>query len=85
MTVSSPFVPAVDISPFNTSNCNLSDRQKAAQELVSKCAVNGCLAVTGHGIEPEVLQEAFSLAKSLFELPVEDKMKAPHPAGMVPH
>ncbi|KAL9610530.1 MAG: hypothetical protein Q9167_004768 [Letrouitia subvulpina] len=47
--------------------------------------MNGCHAITGHGVPPELLQQAFSLAKSLFNLPMEDKMKAPHPAGMTPH
>ncbi|KAL9040165.1 MAG: hypothetical protein Q9214_004594 [Letrouitia sp. 1 TL-2023] len=81
----SPCIPVVDIAPFTTPSTTLSARRKAAQELAEKCAVNGCLAITGHGITPELLQQAFGLAKSLFNLPIEDKMKAPHPAGMTPH
>jgi hypothetical protein len=36
-------------------------------------------------LSPNDLWKAFNLAENLFNLLYEDKMKAPHPDGMVPH
>ncbi|KAF2868456.1 putative leucoanthocyanidin dioxygenase [Massariosphaeria phaeospora] len=77
-------VPIVDISPF-TSNGNLESRKRAAQELAGKGRVNGCVGITGHGVSPELLAEAFKITKKLFDLPYGEKMKAPHPDGPTPH
>jgi isopenicillin N synthase-like dioxygenase len=77
-------VPIVDISPF-TSGGTLSSRQKAAKQLAEKIHLNGSAGISGHGVSPDILHKAFALAKRLFDLPYEDKMKAPHPEGMVPH
>ena len=78
-------IPLVDLSPFLSTNAPCSARQETAKEVADKCSQNGCLAITGHGIPHEFLDAAFNLQKKLFDLPMEDKMKAPHPAGMVPH
>ena len=78
-------IPLVNLSPFFSEGATQSTKEDAAKEVAAKCSINGCLAITGHGIPTEFLNEAFDLAKTLFDLPVEDKMKAPHPPGMVPH
>lgn len=78
-------IPVVNLSPFFSRGATQSTKESTAKEVAEKCSVNGCLAITGHGIPTEFLNEAFDLAKTLFDLPIEDKMKAPHPAGMVPH
>lgn len=31
------------------------------------------------------LERSFTTSKKIFDLPYEDKMKAPHPDGLVPH
>lgn len=79
----SPAVPIVDLFPFTSRDPQL--RQHAAEDLARKVQVNGCVGITGHGISPELLQQAFQVTKGLFELPYEKKMKAPHPDSTVPH
>ncbi|MCJ1405378.1 hypothetical protein MMC11_008605 [Xylographa trunciseda] len=81
----SAHIPVIDLSAFTTKGTDFAARQQIAKEAAEKCSINGCLAITGHGVPPELLAEAFDLTRRLFDLPKEDKMKAPHPAGMVPH
>lgn len=77
-------VPIVDVSPFTSSGTFVS-RKKAAQDLAEKAHINGCIGISGHGVSLELLEEAFAVAKKLFDLPYEEKMKAPHPDGPTPH
>lgn len=77
-------IPIVDIAPF-TSGGSVEAQQQAARELATKASVNGCVGISGHGVSPELLSEAFAMTKKLFDLPYNDKMKAPHPDGPVPH
>ncbi|KUL90404.1 hypothetical protein ZTR_01981 [Talaromyces verruculosus] len=75
-------IPIVDLSPFTSSDANsLESRKKAAQELADKLQGNGYVGIIGHGVPPELLQKAFQTSKTFFDLPYEDKMKAPHPDG----
>ena len=77
--------PVVDISPFTTSPSTEESRAKVASQLTAACHRYGFVAITGHGIEPTLLHETFQILQRLFALPHEDKMKAPHPSGAVPH
>lgn len=77
-------VPIVDLSPF-TSSGDSNSRAQAAQDLSQKVRINGCVGIIGHGISPDMLAEAFQVNKKLFDLPYEEKMKAPHPDSAVPH
>ena len=78
-------VPTLDLSPFIHSGTDLEQRQKTARELAEYCHRNGCIGITGHGVSVELLERAFDMSKRLFDLSLEDKMKAPHPEGMTPH
>jgi isopenicillin N synthase-like dioxygenase len=77
-------VPIVDVSPF-TSKGTFESRKKVAQDLAAKAHINGCIGISGHGVSPELLEEAFAMTKKLFDLPYDEKMKAPHPDGPTPH
>jgi isopenicillin N synthase-like dioxygenase len=77
-------VPIVDVSPF-ASGGDLESRKKAAQDLAEKAHINGCVGISGHGVSPDLLEEAFAVTKKLFDLPYKEKMKAPHPDGPTPH
>jgi isopenicillin N synthase-like dioxygenase len=77
-------VPIVDLSPF-TSGGDLESRKRAAKDLAEKGHINGSVGISGHGVSSDSLKEAFVLVKKLFNLPYEDKMKAPHPDALVPH
>ncbi|MCJ1323187.1 hypothetical protein MMC15_008541 [Xylographa vitiligo] len=77
-------IPVIDLSSFTTKGADSAAGRQTAKEAAEKFSNNGCLAITGDGVPPELLVEAFDLTRRLFDLPQEDKMKAPHPAGMVP-
>lgn len=77
-------VPVLDLSAF-TCGADLGQREKTARVLAECCRLNGCVGITGHGVPMEPLERAFNLSKRLFDLPLEDKLKAPHPEGMTPH
>jgi isopenicillin N synthase-like dioxygenase len=77
-------VPLVDLSPF-TSGGDLESRKRAAKDLAEKGSINGSVGISGHGLSPATLKDAFGIAKKLFDLPYEEKMKAPHPDGWFPH
>ncbi|KAH8701528.1 putative leucoanthocyanidin dioxygenase [Talaromyces proteolyticus] len=81
-------IPIVDLSPFTSGEAggDLESRKRAAAaDLAEKLQVNGSVGIIGHGVPVVLLQEAFRMVKTLFNLPYEDKMKAPHPDGTVPH
>ena len=77
-------VPVVDLSAF-TYRADIEQRQKTARVLAEHCRLNGCVGITGHGVPNELVERAFTMSKKMFDLPLEDKMKAPHPEGMTPH
>ena len=77
-------IPTVDISAF-TPDGSASSRERTAQDIARSCRTHGCIGITGHGVPPSLLAQAFATAQKLFDLPLEDKMKAPHPDGMTPH
>lgn len=64
--------PLLDIS-------NLLDGQQptAAQihQVQQECASTGFLAIQGHGISTDTLQQLFATARQLFDLPYEQKMR----------
>ncbi len=76
-------IPIIDISKASIDSP--SDRNKIAQDLAQACRQVGFVYITGHGISPETIKKTFAVSKSLFDLPHEDKMKAPHPPGGAVH
>ena len=79
-------VPVIDISALVNKDAVDPSKQRAIGiDLVRYCHEQGFVGIAGHGIPKEMLQEAFSLMERLFGLPMEDKMKAPHPDGWTPH
>ena len=77
-------VPVVDLSPFSQGS-DSERRIEAAKALTGVCQSHGFVQVIGHGTPDDLIQEAFGWSKKLFDLPHQEKMKAPHPAGPVPH
>ena len=78
-----PAIPIVDISAFVAGSPK--QQQQAADQLTEACRTLGFATITGHGVSPKILQEAFDWSKRLYDLPHEDKMRAPHPPGSMPH
>ncbi|KZT57771.1 Clavaminate synthase-like protein [Calocera cornea HHB12733] len=80
-------IPVVDIAPLLSPLS--SARFDAAQQLASACENVGFLYLTGHGIPPELVQQAFGAARAYFALPLERKMRewiygSPHLRGYEP-
>ena len=82
--VEQALIPTVDLSAFATED-NLESRLASARALNDACHDLGFVQIQGHGIEPELLREAFDWSKKLYSLPHSEKMKAPHPDGPLPH
>ena len=73
-----PHLALVDISPFLTEE-NLVARRHVADELRAACHANGCVAIKGHGVNPDLLRDVFSRTKDFFALPYDTKMQASRP------
>lgn len=72
-------IPVVDLGSW--SDGSAADRKRIASELTEACRRVGFVYVTNHGVPADLLDEAFSWSRRLFDLPLEKKMLAPHPPG----
>ena len=77
-------IPIADISPF-VSNSDTEAKKAAAKQLVEAVKPHGWAAITEYGLSAESLQDAFATMRKLFDLPISEKMKAPHPDALLPH
>ncbi|KAK7750555.1 hypothetical protein SLS62_007531 [Diatrype stigma] len=78
----------VDLSPFFTEAGRAlpdSARTEAGKALIEALHSFGFVKVVGHGLSKHEIDSALGWTKKLFDLPYEDKMKAPHPPGPMPH
>lgn len=71
-------LPIIDFGKWKGS---AEERQQVAEELADACRHVGFVYIINHGVEDELLDEAFGWSKKLFDLPEEKKMLAPHPPG----
>lgn len=88
--MSSRDIEIIDLSVFTAdSGASSSDleeeRLQAAKALVVALHNLGFVKVIGHGLSPDEVREAMDWTRKLFSLPYDDKMKAPHPSGPMPH
>ena len=79
-----PSIPVVDFAAF-TADSTPETRLKIAQELAAACREVGFVYITNHGVPDKTLNKAFAVSKKFYDLPQEDKMKAPHPPGWAVH
>ncbi|PKY05197.1 Clavaminate synthase-like protein [Aspergillus campestris IBT 28561] len=77
-------IPIVDFSSWNKPQ-DESDKLHVANQLVEACQAVGFVYITNHSLQESVIDGAFDWSKRLFQLPREDKMKAPHPEGWAVH
>lgn len=77
-------IPLIDLTVF-TIKSTPEERLKVAKDLVSACRKVGFVYITGHGVPQDQLDHAFATSKKFYELPTEQKMKAPHPPGWAVH
>lgn len=83
----SPAIPVVDLREFSqSSSAATKARKDAAESLIQACHEQGFVGISGHSLSPSTLAELFNTSQKLFSMPVEEKIKAPHPIdSFVPH
>lgn len=72
----------LDFANFHSS---AEDRQRLCRDLVASLKQDGFVRLVNHGIPPRDIDGAFSEMRDFFALPLEQKMKAPHPPTPNPH
>ncbi|KAI1332766.1 hypothetical protein F5Y16DRAFT_418711 [Xylariaceae sp. FL0255] len=72
-------IPIVDLAAWPGGSPG--DRDRIAAELTAACRRVGFVYVVNHGLSPDLLAAAFAWSRKLFDLPLEQKMLAPHPPG----
>lgn len=78
MAIMSLDFPVVDIAPFLTGSP--AERHQVAAHVRRAFEDNGCLIITGHGIDPAILERVDRLWRGWFAAPVEQKQAcASHP------
>ena len=77
---SSSAIPVIDFGKWESGG---EGRIQIAKTLAEACRRVGFVYVVNHGVDDELLDEAFAWSKKLFDLPEEKKMLAPHPPGML--
>ena len=77
-------VPIVDFAGFTTSSSDAT-RRRIADDFVHACRNIGFVYVINHGVADSVLAKAFEVSKRFYSLPLEQKIKAPHPPGWSVH
>ncbi len=65
-------VPIIDITGLHSDDP--AARTRVAEEIGHACETTGFLGVTGHGIDPELLDGVFDATRRVFDLPIEAKM-----------
>lgn len=75
-------IPIVDFALWNSSS---QDRQQVANDIVAACQKVGFVYIINHSLPEPLLDEAFQWSQRFFDLPQEEKLKAPHPEGWSVH
>ena len=73
-------IPVIDIAPFTSGDPAV--RGAVIQAVANACEHVGFLIISGHGINPVLLDQAFAVSRDFFDLPVEQKLRA-RPMGEV--
>jgi isopenicillin N synthase-like dioxygenase len=74
-------IPVIDFSRWIKGSYDA--KKQVAREIADACRHVGFVYIVNHRVKHDLLDEAFAWSKKLFDLPVEKKMLAPHPPGML--
>ena len=75
INTSTPAIPTVDISAFLSPTASQQQRQDVIDGVSDACHTYGFFNLTGHGIAPDAMRQAFECNKKFFQLPEEEKME----------
>ncbi|KAJ5154262.1 Oxoglutarate/iron-dependent dioxygenase [Penicillium coprophilum] len=73
----------LDFSRFHNKNTH--ERDQFCRELISELSKSGWVRLVNHGVPPESIDRAFEMSREFFELPLDQKLKSPHPPTAHPH
>ncbi|KAL4954840.1 hypothetical protein BDW69DRAFT_162380 [Aspergillus filifer] len=73
--------PTLDIARFHDPT----ERDDLCREFVSVLKEYGFVKLINHGIPDAQIDQAFAAARHFFSLPLEEKLKSPHPPTANPH
>ncbi|KAI1842288.1 hypothetical protein JX266_011573 [Neoarthrinium moseri] len=76
-------IPVIDFSTW--AGGSHEERKRIARELTEACHSVGFVYIANHGVPEDLVSQAFSWSKKLFDLPEDQKMLAPHPPGPTVH
>ena len=65
-------VPIIDITGLRSGD--LAERARVAARIGAACEAIGFLGVTGHGVDPGLVDGVFAATRRVFDLPMEEKM-----------
>ncbi|CAI7644756.1 unnamed protein product [Penicillium manginii] len=75
-------IPVVDFAKWTAGG---SSRLQIAQDIVAACKKVGFVYIVNHPVPDQLVDQAFLWSRLFFDLPQEDKLKAPHPEGWAVH
>lgn len=75
-------IPIVDFAGWTSGGPS---RQRVAQAIVAACKQVGFVYIINHSLSDALLDEAFHWSRVFFDLPMEEKLRAPHPDGWAVH
>lgn len=81
-STSKQVIPVVDFAKWTAGGPS---RLQIAQEIVAACKKVGFVYIVNHSLPDSLLDEAFNWSRLFFDLPQQDKLKAPHPEGWAIH
>jgi isopenicillin N synthase-like dioxygenase len=72
-----PVVPIIDLTPWTTPNTNSTNdsQMEVVRQIHEACQSVGFFLVINHGLDSQVLQDAWMATQEFFELPGEEKLK----------
>lgn len=66
-------IPVIDIAPYRTGSAW--DKRAVAREVDDACREIGFLVITGHGVDPALVDAMRSTSRAFFDLPVATKLE----------
>lgn len=67
------YVPVIDVEPYFTGDEHA--KQRVADQIGAACREIGFYIITGHGIPPALVDRVERVARTFFDLPLDEKMK----------
>jgi isopenicillin N synthase-like dioxygenase len=71
-------VPIIDIAPFRQGDA--AARQAVAAAVDRACRDIGFLVISGHGVNPDLIERTRTVSRAFFDLPLEEKRRVARPA-----